>query len=136
MTWATVLKFCSVSYYWSFETAFGEDCKASTCSNYYGFVLEILHDFIGPKQWYVCSIAGSSWVGGKERICFLPESKRNRTLQGNTIPATYQPDTKLCERVGANCVVHNYMWLFSLTLQHLHHLKSSNAIQNCYRISC
>lgn len=47
---------------------------------------------------------GSPRVGDKEWSSNFPEGKRMCPLQGNTIPTTYQPDSELCKRVGANCV--------------------------------
>lgn len=58
--------------------------------------------------------AGASWVGGKERVCVLPEGERVSTFKGDTFIATHQSDSKLCERVGADCVEAMSIILFAL----------------------
>ncbi|XXG79238.1 hypothetical protein AAC387_Pa09g0352 [Persea americana] len=47
-------------------------------------------------------LSGASGVGDKEWVCVLPEGKGDCTLQGDSVTAAYQSDTKLCKRVGAN----------------------------------
>lgn len=44
-------------------------------------------------------------MGDKEWFRLSPEGKRIYTMQGNTFSAIDQPDTQLCERVGADCVI-------------------------------
>ena len=43
-------------------------------------------------------------MGRKGRSRDFPESKRFRSVQGDTFSAAHQPDTQLCERVGEDCV--------------------------------
>lgn len=68
-----------------------------------------------------CSNAGASWVGDNEWRRIFPEGERICTMQGNTISSTYQPNTQLRKRVGANCMNHqasSFSWFSSADFTH------------------
>lgn len=46
--------------------------------------------------------AGASRVGDQRRVYHLPESKRLRALQGNTVPSAHYSNPQLRKGVGAN----------------------------------
>jgi len=53
-------------------------------------------------------------VGSEGRVCCLPESQRNCTVQRDSVSATHQPDSKLRQRAGAYRVRFDFSHCLSL----------------------
>ena len=74
-------------------------------------------------------------MGSKERECVFPEGQRFCTLQGDTISATHQPDSQLCQRVGADRVIRvatqSHVPLLYLLFSILQALDRTVIINNC-----
>lgn len=53
-------------------------------------------------------------MGSEGRICCVPESQRNCTVQRDSVSATHQPDSELRQRAGAYRVRSNFSHCSSL----------------------
>lgn len=60
----------------------------------------LFHEPLTRFRFYQILI-GAPWVGSEGRTCCVPKSKRNCTVQRDSVSATHQPDSKLCQRAGA-----------------------------------